>query len=308
MTRSAFLSIAARISLYLFLFFAGLGVIAASIAVVFVTYAYPTLPDLEVLTNYQPRIPLRVYSSDGYLIGEFGEEPRAPVKIEEVPDTLKLALLAAEDDDFYQHRGVDFKGIIRATYKNLVSRHKRQGASTITMQVARNFFLSPEKTYTRKAYELLLAFKIEQNLSKDQIFELYINQIFLGQRAYGFEAASQVYFGKPLTQITLAEAAMLAGLPKEPGKVNPVRNPKLSKQRQGYVLRRMHELEYIGAEEVKEALEEPIIIQRESTSYALHADYVAEMARQIVAETFPEAVYDSGLNVITTITKEEQEA
>ena len=176
--------------------------------------AYPNLPSLDVLTDYRPKIPLRIYSADGHLIGEFGEERRAVVTIGDVPKVMKQAILAAEDDRFYQHGGIDYAGILRAAATNLAGGSKRQGASTITQQVARNFFLSGEKTYTRKLYEVLLSFKIESNLSKDQIFELYINQIFLGQRAYGFAAAAQIYYGKPLKDISIAEAAMLAGLPK----------------------------------------------------------------------------------------------
>ncbi|MCL2022395.1 MAG: penicillin-binding protein 1A [Betaproteobacteria bacterium] len=302
------ISILLRIIFYPLLFLVGLAVIAVSIAAIVIARTYPTLPDLAVLTDYRPKIPLRVYSSDGYLIGEFGEERRAPIKIEAVPEVMKQALLAAEDDGFYQHHGVDFKGVARAAYANLVSQRRSQGASTITMQVARNFFLTPERSLRRKFYETLLSFKIEQNLGKDQIFELYINQIYLGQRAYGFEAAAQIYFGKPLAEVSLAEAAMLAGLPKEPSNVNPVRNPRRAKIRQEYVLKRMRISKFISAEEEKEALEQPLIIQRESVAYMIHADYVAEMARQIAAETFPETVYDSGLKVITTITREEQEA
>lgn len=207
--------------------------------------AYPTLPSLEVLTDYRPKIPLRIYSAEGTLLGEFGEERRALVKISEVPDVMKHAILAAEDDRFYEHGGIDYMGVIRAALSNFTAGTVKQGASTITMQVARNFFLTKEKTWTRKFNEVLLTFKIEHSLSKDDILQLYINQIYLGQRAYGFAMASQVYFGKPLSQVTIAEAAMLAGLPKAPSAYNPVVNPKRAKLRQLYVLRRMHELNYI---------------------------------------------------------------
>src|SRR5688500_18016694 len=170
---------------------------------------YPTLPSLEVLTDYQPKIPLRVYSADGKLIGEFGEERRAVVKVADVPQPMIRAILAAEDERFYQHGGVDYVGVARAALSNFASGGVRQGASTITMQVARNFFLSKEKTLTRKFNEMLLAFKIEHNLNKDQILELYLNQIYLGQRAYGFAAAAQAYFGKPLAKLSLAEHAKI---------------------------------------------------------------------------------------------------
>src|SRR3970040_606630 len=193
---------------------------------------YPTLPSLEVLTDYQPKIPLRVYSADGQLIGEFGEERRAVVALDQVPKSLVDAIVAAEDERFYQHGGVDYVGVARAALSNFASGGVRQGASTITMQVARNFFLSKEKTLTRKFNELLLAFKIEHNLPKNQILQLYINHIYLGQRAYGLAAASQTYFGKPLAQLTLAESAMLAGLPKAPSRYNPIANFKRAKLRQ----------------------------------------------------------------------------
>jgi penicillin-binding protein 1A len=279
-----------------------------AIVMIVLALAYPNLPSLEAVTDYRPKIPLRVYTADGYLIGEFGEERRAVISIQEVPAVMKQAILAAEDDRFYQHSGVDYIGILRAALANLVGGGKRQGASTITQQVARNFFLSGEKTYTRKLYEALLSFKIESNLTKDQILELYINQIFLGQRAYGFAAASQIYFGKPLKDISIAEAAMLAGLPKAPSAYNPIINPKRAKIRQQYVLRRMRELGNISDAQYEDALKEPLVVKRELAEYAVHAEYVAEMARQIAAESFPEEVYSRGLKVYTTLNKAEQEA
>jgi penicillin-binding protein 1A len=215
-------------------------------AVLLITFAiilaFPALPSLEVLTDYQPKIPLRVFTSDGVLIGEFGEERRALVRIQDVPSKMKRAILAAEDERFYQHGGIDYYGVARAALSNFMSVGVRQGASTITMQVARNFFLSKEKTFSRKFNEMLLAFKIEHSLSKDEILQLYVNQIYLGQRAYGFAAAAQIYFGKSLPDLTLAETATLAGLPKAPSLYNPVANPKRAKVRQQYVLRRMREL------------------------------------------------------------------
>ncbi|WP_083518342.1 MULTISPECIES: penicillin-binding protein 1A [Dechloromonas] len=279
-----------------------------AIGLIILILAYPNLPSLEVLTDYRPKIPLRIFTADGYLIGEFGEERRAVVSIQEVPPVMKQAILSAEDDRFYQHGGIDYLGILRAAGANLIGGGKRQGASTITQQVARNFFLTGEKTYTRKLYEALLSFKIESNLSKDQIFELYINQIFLGQRAYGFAAAAQIYFGKPLKDISIAEAAMLAGLPKAPSAYNPIVNPKRARLRQQYVLRRMHELNFISDTQYEAALKEPLIVKRELAEYAVHAEYVAEMARQITAERFPEDVYSRGMRVYTTLIKAEQEA
>jgi len=275
---------------------------------------WPKLPDLDSLTDYRPRVPLRVYTADGFLIREIGEERRAPVKIENVPPSLKYALLAAEDSRFYEHMGVDFTGLLRAALANLRSGRSGQGASTITMQVARNFFLTRDRTMTRKLFEILLALKIEHNLNKDQILELYINQIFLGQRAYGFEVAAQTYFGKPLGELSLAEIAMLAGLPKGPSLLNPIVNPKGAKRRQSYVLGRMRDVGYIDETAYKTAIEEPL--QTTSGSAArdpsvlspVHAEYVAEMARQIAVSQFGEQATQRGIKVFTTITRAEQEA
>lgn len=299
---------ALRFILYPILFVLGLIAIGIGIVLIVLVLAYPNLPSLDVLTDYRPKMPLRVLSADGHLIGEFGEERRAIVKIQDVPEIMKQAILAAEDERFYQHGGVDTLGVLRAAYANFVGGGKRQGASTITMQVARNFFLSSEKTLTRKMYEALLSFKIEHNLSKDQIFELYINQIFLGQRAYGFAAAAQIYYGKPLNKISIAEAAMLAGLPKAPSAFNPVVNPKRARIRQEYVLKRMRDLSFITEDQFKSAMDEALVVKRDAGQYSTHAEYVAEMARQITAERFPEEVYSAGLQVITTIRKDEQEA
>src|SRR5258707_14534353 len=245
------------------------GLVAAGLLVIglVIALAFPNLPSLQALTEYQPKVPLRVYSAEGVLIGEFGEERRAVVSIAEVPPQLKAAILAAEDERFYQHAGIDYVGVLRAAYTNLVAGGRRQGASTITMQVARNFFLSSEKTLTRKLYEALLAFKIEHSLTKEQILELYLNQIYLGQRAYGFGAASQIYYNKPLNQLTLAESAMLAGLPKAPSLDNPVANPQRAKRRQQYVLRRMADLGYIAAAQYDEAVKAPVRARREVNEY-----------------------------------------
>lgn len=297
-----------RLLTYPLIVLGGLIAITMAIAAIVIALAYPNLPSLEVLTDYRPKIPLRVYTADGHLIGEFGEERRAVVSITEVPEIMKQAILAAEDDRFYQHIGIDYTGIIRAASSNILSGGKKQGASTITQQVARNFFLTTEKTYTRKLYEALLSLKIESNLNKNQILELYINQIFLGQRAYGFGAAAQIYFGKPLQQISIAEAAMLAGLPKAPSAYNPVANPRRAKIRQQYVLRRMHELSFISNEQHEQALKEPLVIKRELSEYAVNAEFAAEMARQIAAESFPEDVYTRGMKVYTTLIKADQEA
>ena len=302
------LPLAVRIILYPFAILLGIAAIGIALLAIVVVLAYPNLPSLEILTDYRPKIPLRVYTADGHLIGEFGEERRSLVSIHEVPAVMKQAILAAEDDRFYQHGGVDYQGILRAASANLLGGGKRQGASTITQQVARNFFLSSEKTYTRKLYEALLSFKIESSLSKDEILELYINQIFLGQRAYGFAAAAQIYFGKTLKDISIAEAAMLAGLPKAPSAYNPIANPKRARIRQQYVLRRMRDLGSISEQQYEAALKEPLVVKRELAEYAVHAEFAAEMARQIAAERFPEEIYSRGLKVYTTLIRGEQEA
>ena len=281
------------------------GVLAVGLVVVL---AYPQLPSLDALTAYQPKIPLRIYSAEGILIGEFGEERRSVISIAEVPQQLKNAVIAAEDERFYEHPGIDYVGVLRAAWANLAAGGRRQGASTITMQVARNFFLSSEKTLTRKLYEALLAFKIEHSLSKEQILELYVNQIYLGQRAYGFAAASQTYYGKALGQLSLAETAMLAGLPKAPSLYNPIANPQRAKQRQQYVLRRMTELGQIDATQYEDALKAPLRTRREVVEYSVHAEFAAEMVRQALAEHYPEDVYTRGFRVYTTIRKTDQEA
>ncbi|CAM5448086.1 penicillin-binding protein 1A [Thauera mechernichensis] len=279
-------------------------------------FAWPNLPALDTLTDYRPRVPLRVYTADGHLIGEFGEERRDVVRIADVPSTLKHAILAAEDERFYEHPGIDLVGLARAAIANLSTGGRGQGASTITMQVARNFFLSREKTYNRKLYEILLSLKIEQNLSKDQILELYINQIFLGQRAYGFSAAARAYYGKTLDQLNLPEAAMLAGLPKAPSAFNPIVNPARAAVRQQYVLRRMLEAGYISSTQYEEALafatpkqsQRDIAAARKNQDIVVPGDHVAEMARQIAVEQFGEQAYELGIRIVTTVTRKDQEA
>jgi len=270
--------------------------------------ALDRLPSLEVLTDYRPKVPLRVWTADGVLIGEFGEERRSLVRIEDVPEVMKQAILAAEDDRFFEHSGIDLIGIARAALSNLRSGRRGEGASTITMQLARNFFLTNERTYTRKIYEVLLAFRIEQAMTKEQILEVYLNQIFLGQRAYGFASAAQVYYGKPLARVSAAEAAMLAGLPKAPSAYNPVVNPRRARIRQQYVLGRMRSLGYLTEEQYRAALQEELVLQPERASYALKAPYVAELARMLAFEQFREETYIAGLNVYTTVRSEDQQA
>ncbi|WP_438394602.1 penicillin-binding protein 1A [Caballeronia sp. DA-9] len=286
------------------------GLIASAILVLgyALVVAQPNLPSLDALTDYRPKVPLRVYTADHVLIGEFGEERRSVVRIQDVPDYLKKAVLAIEDARFYDHGGVDLTGILRAGTVALTNGHASQGASTITMQVARNFFLSSEKTYTRKIYEMLLAYKIERALTKDQILEVYMNQIYLGQRAYGFASAARVYFGKDIKDITLAEAAMLAGLPKAPSAYNPVVNPKRAKVRQQYILERMYELHYITREQYDDAARQPLVVKGAGREFSVHAEYVAEMVRQMMYAQYREEAYTLGLNVVTTIDSADQDA
>ena len=281
--------------------------VAAGVGALTVVLLWPNLPSLEVLTDYRPKIPLRVFSADGELIGEFGEEKRAVVRIQDVPQVMKAAILAAEDDRFYQHGGVDYIGVARAAIANI--RGRREGASTITMQVARTFFLTREKTLARKLSEVLLAFKIEANLTKDQILELYLNQIFLGQRAYGFASAANVYFGKNLSELSVAEAAMLAGLPQAPSRQNPFANAKRAQERQQYVLRRMSEVGWLSQEQYKKAVAEPLRLNpSKQETFPLRADYVAEMARAAVFEQYGEPAYVSGIRVYTTVSRAHQDA
>lgn len=292
--------------------FAGLVAAAAVVGVLVLGYALvvmgPNLPSLDALTDYRPKVPLRVYTADHVLIGEFGEERRSLVRIQDIPDVMRKAVLAIEDYRFYEHGGVDFIGILRSGVTDLMHGGRAQGASTITMQVARNFFLSSEKTYTRKLYEMMLAYKIEAALSKDQILELYMNQIYLGQRAYGFAAAARVYFGKDLKDITLAQAAMLAGLPKAPSAYNPIVNPRRAKIRQEYILKRMLELRYITQDQHDQAIREDVHVRTAGNEYSVHAEYVAEMVRQAMYAQYRDEAYTRGLTVTTTIDSGDQAA
>jgi penicillin-binding protein 1A len=268
--------------------------------------AYPNLPDISDLVDYRPKLPLRVYSAEGILIGEFGEERRNLTPIEQIPKVMKEAVLAIEDARFYSHGGVDYRGLLRAALANL-GRVKSQGASTITMQVARNVYLSSEKTFTRKLYEVLLTFKLEHLLSKDQILEIYMNQIFLGNRAYGFAAAADAYFGKPMRDLTIAEAAMLAGLPKAPSAYNPISNPTRARSRQLYIIERMYENGFITAEDAEAAKKQELKIRSGGDRTGVHAEYIAETVRQLVYAQYGEEAYTRGLNVFTTIKAAQQD-
>ncbi len=271
-------------------------------------FVVPKLPEIDTLRDVQLQIPLRIYSSDQSLIAEFGEKRRNPIAIDEVPEPIILAFLAAEDDRFYAHPGVDWQGLTRAVVALLKTGEKKQGGSTITMQVARNFFLSREKTYMRKLNEIFLAFKIERELTKDEILELYLNKIYLGQRAYGIQAAAQVYYGSELFELSLAQSAMLAGLPKAPSSTNPITNPDAAKQRRQYVLDRMLKVGFINEDEFKQASAEPLSASLHSTDIELNAPYVAEMVRKDLIELYGEDVYTSGFNVYTTLINRNQTA
>ena len=288
------------------LVFAGLLSVLMVVGVAMVM-AYPQLPDTSDLAEYRPKLPLRIYTADGLLMGEFGEERRNLTPIKEIPQVMKDAVLSIEDARFYQHGGLDYLGLLRAGIANL-SKRKSQGASTITMQVARNVYLSTEKTYTRKIYEILLTFKLERLLTKDQILEIYMNQIFLGNRAYGFATAAETYFGKPLKDISIAEAAMLAGLPKAPSAYNPISNPKRARSRQLYIIERMEETGFITAKQALEAKAEPLKIRPSIDKNRIHAEYVAETVRQLMFAQYGQETYTRGLNVYTTLQSTEQNA
>ena len=277
------------------------------IVAVALSVAYPNLPDISDLLDYRPKLPMRVYSADGVVIGEFGEERRSLTPIKDIPQVMKNAVLAIEDARFFSHGGVDYLGVIRAGLAN-VGRAKSQGASTITMQVARNVYLSSEKTFTRKLYEILLTFKLEHLLTKDQILEIYMNQIFLGNRAYGFAAASEAYFGKPLKDITIAEAAMLAGLPKAPSAYNPIINPKRARARQLYIIERMQDNGFITKEQEVAAKAEELNVKTGPDAGRVHAEFVAETVRQLVFSQYGDQTYTRGLNVYTTLIAADQTA
>jgi len=286
--------------------FAGLMSLLITIGIA-LAVAYPNLPTIVALSDYRPKLPLRVFSAEGDLIGEFGEERRKLTPIADIPKVMSNAVLAIEDARFYQHGGVDYWGMLRAGLAN-VGKAKSQGASTITMQVARNVYLSSEKTFTRKIYEVLLTYKLEQQLTKDQILEIYMNQIFLGNRAYGFAAAAEIYFGKSLKDLSIAEAAMLAGLPKAPSAYNPVSNPKRARVRQLYIIDRMLENGFITADQAEAAKKEELHVKVGVNPSQVHAEYVAEMVRQLMYAQYGEETYTRGLNVRTTLRSADQDA
>lgn len=286
-----------------------LGVILVSTAVWgLYRYMKPQLPATEVLKDVRYQIPLSVYSRDGKLIAQFGEKKRTPIKIDDVPEQLIRAILAAEDDRFFDHPGVDYHGLLRAGFKLLLTREKREGGSTITMQVARNFFLTPEKTFMRKFKEIFIALKIEKKLSKREILELYLNKIYFGHRAYGVGAAAQVYYGKNVDELDLAQMAMIAGIPKAPSKYNPVTDPNRALDRRLYVLQRMRKLSYITDQEFHEASNQPLTAKLYATPVEVHAPHIAEMVREKIVDYLGENAYTTGYQVFTTVDSRLQRA
>jgi penicillin-binding protein 1A len=271
-------------------------------------YLNPRLPSIEGLSNVQLQVPLRIYSSDGALMGEFGEKRRTPKKLEEIPELMQQAFLSAEDDRFFEHPGVDYQGILRAAVNLVMTGERGQGGSTITMQLARNFYLSSEKTYLRKLNEILLALKIERELDKEKILELYLNKIYLGNRSYGVAAAAQIYYGVELDELTLAQIAMIAGLPKAPSTYNPIVNPERATIRRDYVLSRMHQLGFIDTAQFEEQRNAPVTARRHRSDIGVYAPYVNEMARAEIVKQFSDEAYVRGLNVYTTIDKRLQQA
>jgi len=286
----------------------GLGIACAGTIAIMIFMTYPKLPSIDELRNYQPKLPLQVYSDDGVLLGQFGQEHRIFISFDHTPKMLVNAILAAEDERFYQHGGIDYLGVVRAIVTNVISGHIQSGASTITMQVARNFFLSSQKTFSRKFNEALLAYKLENSLTKDQILELYINQIYLGQRAYGFAEASLTYFGKPLDKLSIAQYAVLAGLPKAPSAYNPVVNKERSHAREMYVLERMRALNFITQTEYTNAINQKIYIVKGSNKDATDSGgYIAEMARQMLYDKYGDSIYTQGYKVYTTVDSKMQQ-
>jgi penicillin-binding protein 1A len=304
LARSGWVRVLGRIIVWAFgLAVAGVASVLILVGIA-VAVAYPNVPEISGLTDYRPKLPMRIYAADGVMLGEFGEERRNFTPVAQIPKVLKDAVLAAEDSRFYEHSGVDFKGVLRAALANLRAA-RSQGGSTITMQVAKNFYLPTEKTYTRKIYELLLTMKIERLLTKEQILELYMNQIFLGQRAFGFAAASEIYFGKPVKELSIAEAAMLAGLPVAPSAYNPIVNPKRAVQRQQFILGRMLEEGYIDEAQYDEARQQALRY-RVPTDTPVHAEFAIETARQLVFAQYGPDSYSRGLDVYLTIRSADQ--
>lgn len=295
--------------LWLFIFSIAGAISVATIGAIAYATAYKNIPGMERLTEYEPKLPLRIFTADGVMIGQYGEERREYVNIDQIPQVLRDALLAVEDSNFYEHVGIDYKGLIRASYVEFFRPEGagRQGASTITMQVARNFYLTSERTYIRKFYEILTTLRIERALTKDQILEVYMNQIFLGHRSYGFAAAANTYYGKKLNELTIAESAMLAGIPQSPTTVNPISHPKAARERQLHVLKRMLTVGAITQEQYDQAVAEPTVLAKATPiELKIHAEHAADHAQKVMLDLFDSEAYTQGLNVYTTIQSERQ--
>lgn len=264
-------------------------------------YLSPNLPDVETLRDVRLQTPMRVYTRDGELIGQFGEQKRNPLSYAQIPQQFVQALLAAEDDGFFRHGGIDFGGLLRAVSELVLTGEKGSGGSTLTMQVARNYFLTLDRTFMRKFNEILLAIEIERRLSKEEIFELYVNRVFLGHRSYGFEAASQVYYGKGIGELSLAQHAMLAGIPKSPSRNNPISGPEAGKDRRNWILRRMMSLGFIDQAAFDQASNMPVVATQHGARITLEAQYAAEMARRQMVERYGMSAYNEGYSVYTTL-------
>lgn len=287
------------------------GITVAAVGAIAYATGYKNIPDVQRLTEYEPKLPLRIFTADGILLAEYSEEKREFVPIDQIPQILRDSLLAVEDSKFYEHIGIDYKGLVRATLVEVFRPEGmgRQGASTITMQLARNFFLTNERTYIRKFYEILTTLRIESTLTKDQILEIYMNQIFLGHRSYGFAAAAKTYYGKTLNELTIAESAMLAGLPQAPSNANPISFPQKARARQLHVLGRMKETGVITQEQYDQAVAEPVVLRPpKPLELQIHAEHAADQAQQMILEQFKSEAYTNGINVYTTIQSSHQKA
>ena len=274
----------------------------------FYLYLSPQLPPVDSIKDYRLQTPLRIYSADNKLIGEIGEKRRIPISFSEIPQSFHNALIAAEDADFYSHNGVSIKGLLRAVGQLLLTGRKESGGSTLTMQLTRHIFLSLRQTFSRKFNEILLAIRIEKQLSKEEIFELYCNYMFLGKRAYGIQAAAEVYYGKRIDELSLAQHAMIVGIFKGPSTLNPIANPQRALERRNYILGRMLKLDYISQSEHDLAIAEPVVAEYHGNKIDVDAPYVAEMARQLAIDLYGNDAYTDGYSVYTTIDSELQVA
>jgi len=298
-----------KLKLFLLITFVlGFIVTPVIVSIIYILTIYPDLPDASQLKDVSYQVPLRIVTEDGKLISEIGTKKRIPLEYAQIPERMTQAIISSEDDNFFNHGGVDFNGLARAVYQLITTGSKQSGGSTITMQVARNFFLTKEKTYLRKLNEIVLSYKIEHQISKQEILALYLNKIFLGHRSYGVAAAAQTYYGKDIADLTLDEFAMIAGLPKAPSRYNPIFNPDRAKLRRNYVLRRMYENNYISQQEMETAQAIPVHAKLTGARIDVEAGYVAEMARDFAIKHFGDNALRNGLTITTTINSKLQDA